>query len=155
MRVCRTVQHELGARRGSPKSQRLTATQRECTSGNDHRATQISLCALIKQEDQVYAMALLDRPQRFGAYSAVRTLEDLQFLIKVHEAGTGQRGRVFVVTVDGKRLTYRVTFDGAAYRVEGGLPAVSSWMLEEELMRSCFGEALKAGQVFAPEWEQG
>lgn len=102
----------------------------------------------------MYAVAMLDRPQRYGPCAAARSLEDLQLLIKEHELITGSAGRSFVLVLNGLTRVLHVSFDGTAYGVrEGSCSSCPQWRLEDELLRSAFGAALRAGQVFTLEAE--
>ncbi len=59
----------------------------------------------------MYGIAMSTR-QQFGRRIAVRSVQDLEYVIKESEMLTGRPGRALQLRCGQQRFTYQVTFDG-------------------------------------------
>ena len=83
----------------------------------------------------------------------VRSLDELEHLVKESEVLTGRAGRTFVIA-SADWLTYRVHWHPIGLKVErldaAGQILSTRFLLLKEFLRHSLMEALAAGQLFTP-----
>lgn len=104
----------------------------------------------------MYGIAM-SAPQQFGWHIAVRSVQDLSYLIKESELFTGQPGRVFQLRVGCRILSYRMRFDGYAFSIVGPSPGcapANGTMSVQALASSQFGIAMTEYRLFCEPLEE-
>jgi hypothetical protein len=91
-------------------------------------------------------------PQQFGRRIAVRSLQDLKYVIKEREMLTGQPGRALQLRWGHQIFIYQVTFDGLAFSIAG--TPLKFTMLAREVEQSPFGIAMMEYRLFCEPLEE-
>ena len=90
--------------------------------------------------------------QQFGWRIAVRSVQDLGYVIKESEMLTGQPGRALQLRCGHQRFTYQVIFDGVAFSIAGS--CVKFTMRAREVEQSQFGIAMTEYRLFCEPLEE-
>lgn len=89
----------------------------------------------------------------FGGQIRVRTLSDLEYLVKESEVLTGQPGRTFLIC-GAERIAYRVGWHQNGYSVQrltdSGELCPPVYLLPRLFNRHVLAEAMRAGCLFTP-----
>jgi hypothetical protein len=102
----------------------------------------------------MYGAIEVGRPVQYGKQIAVRSVEDLAYLIKESEGttGTGQLGREFVAALFDGQARYRIYTTGEGFKVRradtGSENDASFLLLPEELTLTPIGQAMSDGRLF-------
>jgi hypothetical protein len=102
----------------------------------------------------MYGAVEVGRPVQYGKQIAVRSVEDLAYLIKESEGTTGQLGREFVAALSDGQARYRIYTTGEGFKVRradmGSENDASFLLLPEELTLTPIGQAMSDGRLFCP-----
>jgi hypothetical protein len=99
----------------------------------------------------------MSTPQQFGRSIAVRSVQDLEYLIKESEIYTAQPGREFQLHVGCRMLNYQVCFDGFGYSIVGLSPESTPFngtLSAQEIALSQFGIAMTESRLFCEPLEE-
>jgi hypothetical protein len=114
-------------------------------------------CPTAKRKENAMYGIVMSTPQQFGRRIAVRSVQDLEYLIKEREMLTGQPGRALEFRCGHQMFTYQVTFDGVAFSIARMPPAgspVKFTMPAREVEQSQFGIAMTEYRLFCEPLEE-
>jgi hypothetical protein len=100
----------------------------------------------------MYGLVIPGRPIQFGRLVAVRTPDDLEYLIKERELLESQEGRVFHAHLNDVVLRFRVCAKGSGYEVVAATTAeqkgTAVFVARGDLLKSTLGQAMAHGRLF-------